>query len=120
MYSFCSVLSIKHTANLHPSYAKWDFYLLFPTRLIASSCFKTVFTINSVQILLKTLLYRDEGLKEPESSRVDFGKISCLKTIKEITFKKTTADLKTKLVREQRKKRGILKAVVIAEGLISV
>lgn len=51
---------------------------------------------------------------------MDFSKISCLKQIQKITFNKTAADLKTKDHAVTAERKGIFKAAVIAEGLISV
>lgn len=106
MYSFCLVSSIKHIPNfsLLPMPTEISTYSSQPDWL-HQAALKEHLQLIFVPVLLKSLFYRNECLKEHRSSCVDFSKISCPKKIRKIAFKKTTADLKTKQhVSESREK----------------
>lgn len=104
-YSFCLVSSIKHIPNFSSFLCQQISTYSSQPDWLHQAALKEYLQLIFVPVLLKSF-YRSEGLKEPRSFNVDFSKISCLKKIRKITFKKTTTELKTKQhVRESREKR---------------
>lgn len=78
MYSFCLVPSIKHVPNFYPFPMPTEISIYsFQPDWLHQAVLKEYLQLFFVPILLKSLFYRNEGLKEPGSFGVDFSKISC-------------------------------------------